>query len=55
MDRLGYVTPDLLGVNIEGGGNLHIADMITAEIDVHQPRNRFVRPRVGIIGKALNK
>ena len=42
-DRLGDVAPDLGGADVEGGGDLDVADVIAAELDVHQPRHRLVR------------
>ena len=43
-DRLGQVEADLLGVHVERGDELHVADVILTEFDVHQPghRRRFV-------------
>ena len=42
-DRLGHVAADLAGVDVEGGGDLDVADVIAAELDVHQPGDRLVR------------
>ena len=35
-DRLGEVLADLLDVDVEGGDELDVADVVAAEIDVHQ-------------------
>ena len=35
-DRLGQVLADLVGVDVEGGGELDVADVVAAEVDVHQ-------------------
>src|SRR6185295_13237938 len=35
-DRLGEVLADLLGVDVEGGHELDVADVVAAEVDVHQ-------------------
>ena len=35
-DRLGEVLADLLGVDVEGGDELDVADVVAAEVDVHQ-------------------
>ena len=46
-DRLGEVLADLLGVDVEGGDELDVADVVAAELDVHQARD-FVRG-VGVL------
>ena len=35
-DRLGEVLPDLVGVDVEGGGELDVAHVVAAQIHVHQ-------------------
>jgi hypothetical protein len=35
-DRLGQVEADLLGVDVEGGDELDVADVVVAELHVHQ-------------------
>jgi hypothetical protein len=42
----GEVLADLLGVDVERGDELDVADVVRAELDVHQPGNR--RFRVGV-------
>ena len=39
-DRLGEVLADLVGGDVEGGGELDVADVVAAEVDVHQARGR---------------
>ena len=36
-DRLGEVATDLLAVDVERGDELDVADVVAAEVDVHQP------------------
>ena len=36
-DRLGEVLADLVGVDVERGGELDVADVVAAEVDVHEP------------------
>ena len=38
-DRLGQVLADLLPVDVERGHELHVADVVVAQLDVHQPRD----------------
>ena len=44
-DRLGQVLADLVGVDVEGGGELDVADVVAAEVDVHQAGDRLVADR----------
>ena len=46
-DRLGQVAADLLGVDVERGDELDVADVVVAELDVHQARDP--RRRVGVL------
>ena len=39
VDRLGEVLADLLVVDVEGGDELHVGDVVVAEGDVHEPRD----------------
>ena len=41
-DRLADVPADLAGLDVEGRGDLDVADMVAAEIDVHDAGRRFV-------------
>ena len=43
-DRLGQVAADLLGVDVERGDELDVADVVLAELDVHQAGH----PRAGV-------
>src|SRR6185369_6717018 len=36
-DRLGQVTADLLGVDVEGRDELDVGDVVVPELDVHEP------------------
>ena len=54
-DRIGDVPAYLRLVDVEGGGELDIADMIAAELHIHQPRNRHVAARFGIMGQSLHE
>ena len=40
-DRLGEVAADLLGVDVERGDELDVGDVVVAEADVHQTRDRL--------------
>jgi hypothetical protein len=37
VDRLGEVLADLVLVDVEGGDELDVADVVAAEVDVHEP------------------
>ena len=39
VDRLGEVLPDLVRVDVEGGHELDVADVVAAELDVHEARH----------------
>ena len=54
-DRLGKVEADLLGVHVERGDELHVADVVAAEGDVHQAWDVRVRVGVLVILHALNQ
>ena len=54
-DRLGQVEADLLGVHVERGHELHVADVILAERDVHQAGNGAVGVGVVVVLHALNQ
>ena len=41
-DRLGEILADLLRVDVEGGDELDVADVVAAEVDVHQTRDLLV-------------
>ena len=42
-DRVGDVAADLVGVDVEGRGELDVADVVAADIHVHEPRHGLVR------------
>src|SRR4051794_7161308 len=54
-DRLGEVLADLLGVDVEGGDELDVADVVAAEVDVHQPRDFVGRIGVLVVLDALDE
>ena len=54
-DGLGDVAADLGGVDVEGRGDLDVADMVAAELDVHQARDRLVAAGVAVVGEALHE
>ena len=54
-DRLADVAPDLAGVDVEGRGHLDVADVVAAELDVHQPGRRLVGGRLGVVAEPLHE
>ena len=54
-DRLGEVFADLLGVDVEGGDELDVADVVAAEVDVHQARHFVGRVGVLVVLDALDE
>ena len=54
-DRLGEVLADLLGVDVEGGDELDVADVVAAEVDVHQARDLLVGVGVLVVLDALDE
>ena len=55
MDRLGNVVADLGVRDIEGGGYLDVADMIAAEIGVHEPGDGLVSVGITVVGQPLDE
>ena len=55
VDRLGQVLADLVLVDVEGGHELDVADVIAAEVDVHQPRDEVVVVGVLVVVAALDE
>ena len=49
------VAADLVGADVEGGSDLDVADVIAAELDVHQARHRLVGLGLAIVGQALHE
>src|SRR6185436_7564269 len=54
-DRLGEVLADLLLVDVEGGRELHVADVVAAEVDVHEAGHSAVRVGVLVVLDALHE
>jgi hypothetical protein len=54
-DRLGQVLADLVGVDVEGGGELDVAHVVAAEVDVHQSRHLLGGIGVLVVGDALHE
>ncbi len=54
-DRLGEVLADLVGRDVERGRELDIADVIAAQVDMHQAGNELVRRRVLVELHALEQ
>ena len=54
-DRLAEVLADLLDVDVEGGGELDVADVVAAEVDVHQARHLLGRVGVLVVLDALHE
>src|SRR5262249_5004078 len=54
-DRLGEITPDLLGVHVKGGGELDVAHVVGAELDVHEARHPARRVCVLVVLHALDE
>ena len=54
-DRLGQVEADLLGVHVERGDELDVADVVVAELDVHEAGDEAGRVGVGVVVDALDE
>ena len=54
-DGLGNVLADLLAVDVEGGNQLDITDVIPAELHVHQAGDALVRGCVLVVLESLDK
>jgi hypothetical protein len=54
-DRLGQVTADLLAVDVERGDELDVADVVVAELYVHESRHARVGVGVAVILHALDE
>ena len=54
-DRLGEVLADLLGVDVERGRELDVADVVAAEVDVHEAGDGLVRVGVAVVVDALDE
>ena len=54
-DRLGQVLADLLLVDVERRHELHVADVVVAQLDVHQPRDEVAGLGVLVVVAALDE
>jgi hypothetical protein len=54
-DRLREILPDLVRVDVEGGGELDVAHVITAEVHVHEARDLLGGIGVFVVGHALHE
>ena len=54
-DRLGEVLADLVGVDVECGRELDVADVVAAEVDVHEAGHALVRVGVLVVLDALHE
>ncbi|GMA87098.1 hypothetical protein GCM10025868_23480 [Angustibacter aerolatus] len=55
QDRLGQVEADLLCVHVERGDELDVADVVVAELHVHQAGHGAVRVGVAVVLHALDE
>ena len=55
VDRLGEVLADLVLVDVEGRDEVDVADVVAAQIDVHQARDEVVGVRVLVVVAALDE
>ncbi len=54
-DRFAEILSDLRGVDVEGGGELDVADVIATEVDVHQSRHALGGVGVAVVVNALHE
>jgi hypothetical protein len=54
-DGLGQVAPHLLGIDVEGGHELDVTDVVAPQLDVHQPGDLVTRLGVGVEVHALHQ
>ena len=54
-DRLREVLADLVGVDVEGGAELDVADVVAAEVDVHEAGHGLARIGVAVVLHALHE
>ncbi len=54
-DRLRQVLADLVGIDVEGGHEVDVADVVAAEVDVHQPGHEVVVRSVAVVLDALHE
>src|SRR5205807_8631159 len=53
VDRLAHVEADLGGVDVEGAGDLDVADVVAAHHDVHETGHVFGRVGVAVVLEPL--
>ena len=51
----GEVLADLVGVDVEGGDELDVADVVAAEVDVHEAGDELVVGGVAVVVDALHE
>ena len=54
-DRVGEIDADLALDDVERGHDLDVADVVPAEVDVHQAGDEVVRVRVLVVRQALHE
>ena len=54
-DRVGEIDADLALDDIERGHDFDVADVVPAEVDVHQAGHEVVRVRVLVVRQALHE
>jgi hypothetical protein len=54
-DRFGEIASDLSLGYVKSGDKLDIPDMVAAQVEVHDPRNRTVAGRVAVKFDALDQ
>ena len=55
VDRLGEVLADLVLVDVERGHELDVADVVAAQVDVHQARHELIVHGVLVVVAALDE
>ena len=55
IDGFGNVLAYLVGVHVEGGGHVHVADRVGAELGVHEAGDVLGRGGVGIQVNSLDQ
>ena len=54
-DRFAQILADLLGVDVEGRGELDVAHVVAAEVDVHQAGHALIGVGVAVVVDALHE
>ena len=54
-DGIGKILADLVLIDIEGGGEVDITDMVTAQVDVHEPWDEIHFPGLLVELDALHQ